>query len=89
MVGRKTGERTTYEGRILTERRLQKGISQMSMACIAEMDIRAYQRIESGEVHFSNIRMKFGLAICAVLGIDPFMIVFEQDCESLRRWLLK
>ncbi len=89
MVGRKTGERSTYEGKVLTESRLQEGISQMSMACIVEMDIRAYQRIESGEIHFPNIRMKFGLAICAVLGIDPYMIVFRQDRESLKRWLLK
>ena len=89
MKGRSIKERTTYASKMLTESRLQAGISQMNLAYMAEMDLRGYQRVEVGETALGNTRLKYGLALCAILGIDPYMIVFQQDRESLKKSLLE
>ncbi len=89
MRGKQMIERKSYAGKLLTEKRLQAGVSQMDLAYMAEMSPIVYQRLETEKREFSDTRMKYGLAICAILGIDPYMIVFERDRESLRKWLLK
>lgn len=45
--------------------------------------IKQYQRLEYGERDIRNCSMKTGLAVCAVLGIDPFVLVFGGEFESL------
>lgn len=39
------------------------------------MHIRQYQRLEYGERSVGNVKMRFGLAVCAILEIDPFELV--------------
>ena len=89
MKGRNPDKRSTYVGKILTKKRLKAGISQMNLAYLSEMAPVVYQRIETGKNEFADTRMKYGLAICAILGIDPYMIVFQQDSESLKKQLLE
>ncbi len=35
--------------------------------------------METGETEFRDTRMRFGLAICTILGLDPFMMVFGHE----------
>ena len=37
--------------------------------------VRQYQRLEYGERAMKSINMRLGLAVCAILEIDPFEIV--------------
>lgn len=83
MAGRKINERTGYESKIITEARLRMGYSQQKVATIIGINIRQYQRLESGERPFRNASMKIGLAVCAVLGIDPYEITFGAEFEEL------
>ena len=89
MKGGPSKARTTYAGKVLTENRLRAGISQMDLAYMAEMTLRSYQRLEVGDTALGNTRLRFGLAICAILDIDPYMIVFNQDSAALKKWLLE
>ena len=79
MAGRKTIERKTYAGKLLTEKRLQKGLSQQNIANMIGAALRVYQRLETGESEFCDTRMRFGLALCAILDLDPFMLAFGHE----------
>ena len=72
--------RTTRETEILREARTKKGFSQQQVATLAGVHIRQYQRIEYGERTIGSINMRFGLAVCAILEINPFDLVsFTPD----------
>ena len=81
MTGPKPYERTTYAGKILTEKRRQMGISQQRLSSMTGLSLRVYQRLETGEMDFRDTRMKFGLALCTILGLDPYC---ELPIESNR-----
>ena len=50
------------------------------VAILAGVHIRQYQRIEYGERPMGSINMRFGLAVCAILEINPFDLVsFTAD----------
>ena len=66
-------------GQILRERRLELGLTQEEVALELHMSIHQYQRYEYGEHHLSNCPMKVGLRICAVLELDPYEIIFENE----------
>ena len=83
MTGRKINKRTGYESKLITEARLRMGYSQQNVATIIGVNIRQYQRLENGERPFRNASMKIGLAVCAVLGIDPYEITFGAEFEEL------
>ena len=53
--------------------------SQQQVATIIGASIRQYQRIEYGERDIRYTSMKLGLAVCAVLGIDPLVLVFGEE----------
>ncbi len=78
MAGRKTSERSTCVGKLLTERRQEKGLSQQKVAEMVGIALRVYQRLETGESEFCDTRMRFGLAICAILDLDPFELTFSR-----------
>ncbi len=72
-------ERGLRAGLIMREARLRMGYSQLEVATLVGIQIKQYQRFEYGERDIRHASMKMGLAICAVLGIDPFLLVFGQD----------
>ena len=79
MAGRYLNPRTNYISSILTERRVQKGLSQQMLSEMCGMALRVYQRLEHGEMEFADTRMRYGLAICRMLGLDPYVIVFGDE----------
>ncbi len=79
MTGRNTKERTTNVGRMLTERRLELKLSQQRISNMAGISMRVYQRLETGEMDFRDTRIRYGLAICMILGLDPYKLVFGQE----------
>ena len=79
MAGRKNNERSGFEAKIITEARLRMGYSQQKVATLIGVHIRQYQRLENGERSFGNTSMRIGLAVCAVLSIDPYLLTFGTD----------
>ena len=73
---------TTFEGEewvmfahdyvLLKNRRLELGLTQLQVADKAKIQLRQYQRVESGERHITGASARIMLAICAVLKIDPY-----------------
>lgn len=57
---------------ILQNRRKQLNLTQKQVAEKAGINIRQYQKFESGEQKFQNTSMKIGLAVCKVLELDPY-----------------
>ena len=72
--------KVTKETEMLRKARLKKRLSQQQVATLAGVHIRQYQRIEYGERPMGSINMRFGLAVCAILEINPFDLVsFTAD----------
>ena len=71
------------EGQILKKRRIELGFSQQEIASVLGMHIRQYQRFEYGEQSLSSCSMKTGLWICAILKLDPYEVVFNDDRNSV------
>jgi len=57
---------------VLLTRREQLGLTQQQVADMAHIQLRQYQRIESGERHISGCTLTVGLAVCAVLLLNPY-----------------
>ena len=66
------------QNRLLKEARLRMGYSQQQIAMLLGIQIKQYQRFESGERDIRHASMQLGLAICAVLGIDPSPVKFSR-----------
>lgn len=60
---------------ILEERRNQLGLSQQEVAQKAGMQLRQYQRFETGERKLSAATLRIALAVCDVLELDPHRFV--------------
>ncbi len=73
----------TRESEMLRKARLAMGYTQMEVAMIAGIPIKAYQRFEYGERDIRSASMKTGLAICAVLGIDPILLTFGGEFNAM------
>lgn len=69
----------TRESSILRSRRLEIGYSQQEIATLMGVNIQQYQRFEYGTRTVARASMRTGLAVCFVLGIDPYMLVFGDD----------
>lgn len=68
---------------VLISRRKQLGFTQEQVAEMAGVQLSQYQRFESGERDIANCSMKTGLAICAVLLLDPYeMVGIDVDQPS-------
>ena len=52
-------------------------------ATLIGMHMKAYQRLEYGERDIRNCSMRIGLAVCAVLGIDPIILVFGGEFKAM------
>ena len=63
------------DDRIFYNRRNRLGLTQQDIADMAEVPIRQYQRLENGELLLSDISMSAGLAICAVLLLNPYEMI--------------
>ena len=63
------------EAGILKSRREQLGLTLKQVADMAGIQFSLYQRLEAGERNISGCSMRVGLAICAVLLLDPCEIV--------------
>ncbi len=63
---------------MLRARRKELGLTQEEVALSLNMWTHQYQRYEYGEYHLSNTRMNIGLRVCAVLGLDPYKVVFGR-----------
>ena len=77
----------TIETETLKQHRLTMGYSQQEVAVLVGIQIRQYQRLEYGERSMSSTSMRLGLAVCAVLKIDPFQLIFgdgENDSSDMR-----
>lgn len=57
---------------ILRNRRVALGLTQQQVADMAKINLRQYQRVESGERHITGASAKMMLAICAALKINPY-----------------
>ena len=75
--------RVTRETEMLRKVRLEMGYTQQEVATLIGMHIKAYQRLEYGERDIRNCSMRIGLAVCAVLGIDPIILVFGGEFKAM------
>ena len=77
------------EGQILLTRRLQLGLTIQRVADMSGIRFSQYQRLEGGERLFSGCSMKIGLAVCAVLLLNPMDIIhphfYPQSPQALSR----
>ncbi|MBR5684113.1 MAG: helix-turn-helix transcriptional regulator [Ruminococcus sp.] len=64
---------------ILRTRREQLKLTQQQVATGAHLQLRQYQRIESGERNLETATLKTALSICAVLKLDPFTFLPEGE----------
>ena len=69
--------------KIIRSARKTMGYSQQKVATLIGVHIRQYQRIECGERDIRYTSMKLGLSVCAVLGIDPLVLVFGGDFKRM------
>ncbi len=67
--------KTTKATLMLMAARAKKGLSQQQVAVIAGVHVRQYQRLEYGERDMKHVNMRLGLAVCAILEINPYDIV--------------
>ena len=60
---------------VLRSRREQLGFTQQEVADRAGIKLPQYQRLEAGTRKIDGCSMSIGLAICAVLLLDPYTMV--------------
>lgn len=60
---------------ILLTRRKQLKMTQQQVADAAHIQLRQYQRLESGERSMASASMRIGLSVCSVLKLDPYRFV--------------
>lgn len=68
-------------GKELEKQREALGLTQQQVAEQAKINVRQYQRIESGERNLRSATFQTGLSICHVLKIDPmfYCSVYHAD----------
>lgn len=71
------------EAEMLRRARIEMGYTQQQVATLIGVHIKAYRRLEYGERDIRNASMKIGLAICAVLCIDPMLLVFGGEFKAM------
>lgn len=69
---------------ILRNRREELGMTQQQVAEAAHIQIRQYQRLESGERNISGASMRIGLSVCAVLRLDPYRFLPEFQWDRAK-----
>lgn len=74
MMVRKVLDDAPYH-RSLKELRVMAQLTQQQLADRAEINIRQYQKMESGEYKLENITAKNLLALADTLGVDPHYLI--------------
>ncbi len=64
---------------ILKHRRKHLGLTQQQVAKLAGIQVKQYQRLESGERSIMGASMRIGLSICAVLKLDPYGFIVNAE----------
>ena len=67
---------------IILAARRRKGFSQQHTAELIGINLKQYQRLEYGEHNIGNSPMRIGLALCAVLDINPMTLVFNKPTRK-------
>jgi len=67
---------------ILKKRREKLGLTQRQVADIASIDIRLYQRLESGERQISRTSFRIGVAIADVLKLDVHELIHNPTVDE-------
>lgn len=62
---------------ILQNRRQELNLTQQQVADAAYIQLRQYQRLETGERSMYGASLRIALSICNALGLDPFRFVPE------------
>ncbi len=73
----------TRESEMIRQARYRMGYSQQQVSSMAGMQIRQYQRLEYGEREVWRVSIRTGLALCAVLHLDPIELVFGDNPDLL------
>lgn len=60
---------------ILADARRKKGLTLQEVSDMCGINIRQYQKFESGERDFKGCAFSLGLRICKVLDLDPFIFI--------------
>lgn len=68
----------------LTARREELGLTQNQVAKIAEIQLRQYQRLESGETKLTSTSFSAGVRVCYALQLDPFELVISPTVRANR-----
>ena len=76
--------RTTRETEMLLQARWRLGLSQHQVASLVGIADRQYHRYEYSEMAVHRINLRAGLALCAVLEIDPVILVFDGNKNALK-----
>ena len=77
----------TREHKIIRQARIRLRLSQQQVATLISIQIRQYQRLEYGESDVQKLGMRAGLALCIVLELDPYDLIFgphPKTVEDLR-----
>ncbi|MCG9968679.1 helix-turn-helix domain-containing protein [Pelotomaculum terephthalicicum JT] len=70
------------ERAILKKHREKLGLTQQQVADIASINIRQYQRFESGERRISGTSFRIGAAIADILELDVHELVYNHTVEA-------
>lgn len=77
VIGTTTFELMEEGHHILQNRRKSLKMSQQQVADAAHIQLRQYQRLESGERSMYGASLRIALSICNVLQLDPYRFVPE------------
>ena len=73
----------TREHRMIRQARLRQDLSQQQIATMIGVQVRQYQRLEYGESDVMKLGMRAGLALCIVLSLDPYDLIFGAHPETV------
>lgn len=77
-----TFEATESECEIIKRRRVELGLTQQQVADAASINIRPYQKFESGERKISSTSFRIGVAIADVLELDVHELVHTPSAAE-------
>lgn len=78
-------ENVLAPGAELAKQREALGMTQQQVADLARINIRQYQRLESGERNLCNTSFRIGLSVCYALKIDPMFYCSVVHSETSRQ----
>ena len=75
-------EVTLHEYSLLRSQRKRLGLTQQRVADIASINIRLYQRLESGERQLNQTSFRIGVALSDILELDVHDLVHTPSVED-------